>query len=87
MSKAILVIDMPESCSKCPLFHGFYTDMTCGANNYGINYPYPKDFRQDWCPLMPAPKEQEIWYGDDSNDWDKGYNACLREIVGEQDEG
>lgn len=87
MSKAILVIDMPESCSKCPLFHGFYTDMTCGANNYGIDYPYPKDFRQDWCPLMSAPKEQEIWYGDDSNDWDKGYNACLREIVGEQDEG
>ena len=53
MSKAILIIDMPESCDKCPLFHSFYTDMTCGANNYGINYPYPKDFRQDWCPLNP----------------------------------
>ena len=58
MDKAILVIDMPESCEKCPLFHGFYTDMTCGANNYSINYPYPKDFRQDWCPLKPAPEEQ-----------------------------
>ena len=84
MSKAILVIDMPESCDKCPLFHGFYTDMTCGANNYGINYPYPKDFRQDWCPLQSAPEEQEIWYNDYRSDWDRGYNACLREIMGEE---
>ena len=44
---------MPESCNKCPLFHSFYTDMTCGANNWGIDYPYPKDFRQNWCPLKP----------------------------------
>ena len=80
MSKAILVIDMPESCDKCPLFHGFYTDMTCGANNYGINYPYPKDFRQDWCPLKPAPQEQDVWYEDD--DWERGYNNCVREILG-----
>ena len=80
MSKAILVIDMPESCDKCPLFHGFYTDMTCGANNRGINYPYPKDFRQDWCPLKPAPKMQLLWNDDD--DWVKGYNNCVREIMG-----
>ena len=80
MSQAILVIDMPESCDKCPLFHGFYTDMTCGANNYGINYPYPKDFRQDWCPLKPAPQEQDVWFEDD--DWERGYNNCVREILG-----
>ena len=60
MSKAILVIDMPESCDKCPMFHGFYTDMTCGANNCVINYPYPKDFRQDWCPLKPAPEKIDV---------------------------
>lgn len=52
MSKAILVIDMPESCDKCPLFFGRYTDMGCRSlNNRTIDYPYPKDFRQDWCPL------------------------------------
>ena len=45
MDKAILIIDMPDSCDKCPLFHGFYSDMTCGVNHYGIDYPYPKDFR------------------------------------------
>lgn len=60
MNKAILIIDMPESCDKCPLFHGFYTDMTCGANNYGIDYPYPKDFRQDWCPLKEVPDRKDV---------------------------
>lgn len=84
MNKAILVIDMPDSCDKCPLFHGFYTDMTCGANNYSINYPYPKDFRQDWCPLRPAPEEQLVWYDDARSDWERGYNNCLREIVGRE---
>lgn len=87
MNKAILVIDMPDSCDKCPLFHGFYTDMTCGANHYGINYPYPKDFRQDWCPLKPAPEEQLVWYDDDWSAWERGYNSCLHEIIGEEDDG
>lgn len=77
MNKAILVIDMPDSCDKCPLFHGFYTDMTCGANHYGINYPYPKDFRQDWCPLKPLPDKVEVFM----DDWADGYNACLEDIL------
>lgn len=82
MNKAILVIDMPESCSKCPLFGGYYADMCCkGMNNRGIDYPYPEDFRQDWCPLKAAPKLIEVKYGDDSQDWDKGYNSCLEEIL------
>lgn len=90
MSKAILVIDMPESCDKCPLFHGFYTDMTCSANNWGIDYPYPKDFRQDWCPLKPLPEKIDIEAErnkphDIDCDWEfeSGYNACIDEILGE----
>lgn len=56
MSKAVLIIDMPEGCAKCPLFQGFYTDMTCMANNRTINYPYPENFRQNWCPLRSMPE-------------------------------
>ena len=85
MSKAILVIDMPESCEKCPLFHGFYTDMTCGANNYSINYPYPKDFKQDWCPLKPIP-DKKLPYITSSNHligFGEGYNACIDDILSE----
>lgn len=85
MDKAILVIDMPDSCDNCPLFHGFYTDMTCVANHYGINYPYPKDFRQDWCPLKPMPKKMK---GHDSiyyqwGDYEDGWNQCIDCVSGE----
>lgn len=89
MSKAMLVIDMPESCAKCPLFGDHYTDMCCGAlNNKTINYPYPKSFRQDWCPLKDVPKEHNYSghpydeYGDGYAD---GYNDCREEILGGQD--
>lgn len=61
MSKAIVIIDMPNSCDECPLFGSFYSDLCCkGLNKRGINYPYPKDFRQDWCPLTPIPEKHEI---------------------------
>ena len=89
MNKAILIIDMPSCCDECPLFHGFYTDMTCGANNYGINYPYPKDFKQDWCPLKLLPKKYDIEAErnkphDRDCDWEfeSGYNVCIDEILG-----
>lgn len=84
MSKSFLVIETPESCSKCPLFNDFYSDMYCkGLNNRGINYPYPEDFKQSWCPLIAAPKKN---YDGFLNDWEKGYkagyNACINEILG-----
>lgn len=86
MSKAILVIDMPENCDKCPLFCGHYSDMYCGGlNNKSINYPYPKDFRQDWCPLQEPPEREE---GSDCFDefedgYAQGWNNCIDEILGE----
>ena len=52
MSKVFLIIDMPDSCYNCPLFGDHYSDLCCkGLDNRSINYPYPKNFRQDWCPL------------------------------------
>ena len=85
MSKAILVMDMPESCDKCLLFHGHYSGMNCGGlNNRGINYPYPKDFRQDWCPLKKLPDEEEN--SDCFDEFEDGYafgwNRCREEILG-----
>ena len=83
MSKAILVIDMPESCAKCPFFEDHYNDMCCSASqNRTINYPYPKDFRQEWCPLRVPPAEELIWFEDAGSDYERGFNACLDEILG-----
>lgn len=78
MNKAILVIDMPDSCSKCPLFGDFYSDMCCrGLNDRGIDYPYPEDFRQDWCPLKPTPEKINI---SDFDDTVKAKNENAEEV-------
>ena len=86
MSKAVLVMDMPSSCDECPLFGSHYSDMTCKANGRSINYPYPKDERQDYCPLRELP-EKKVLSGDVADIQkmgkeliDIGYNACIDEI-------
>ena len=56
MSKAMLIMDMPSSCSNCPLLSDHYSDMCCkGAHNRSIDYPYPENSRQEWCPLEELP--------------------------------
>ena len=82
MSKAVLVMDMPSSCDECPLFGSHYSDMTCKANGRSINYTYPKDERQVFCPLRELPEKKE----DNANNSESfacfklGYNACIDEI-------
>lgn len=98
MSKAILVIDMPDSCDECPLFCGHYSDMCCGGlHNRTINYPYPKDFKQDWCPLKEVPEKKDeryengymskLGFASTGYSIDKvavGYNQCIDEILGKE---
>lgn len=90
--KSIIVIDTPESCDKCPLFHGFYSDMTCGGNHRSINYPYPENFRQKWCPLSTFPPYKDLSQYNQCGDSksaldmmlsmrDSGYNDCLDDIM------
>ena len=88
MNKAILVMDMPDSCSKCPLFCDHYSDMCCGAlNNRTIDYPYPKDVKQDWCPLKALPEPYDIGSLSRDYNWEfeYGYNTCLQEILKGED--
>lgn len=87
MSKAILVIDMPESCGKCPICSSYeiissINEYWCGVKNREVD----KSNKPDWCPLQPAPEYQDIWYDDESSDWERGYNNCLREIMGRTEE-
>ena len=89
MSKAILILDMPESCDDCPLLSGYYVDIYCGGKqNRVINNPYPKDFRQDWCPLKEVPEKEKnddpVYDNDEYDDgFITGWNACIDDILGE----
>lgn len=66
--KAILVIDMPTDCIKCPL-----------ANGYCWN-TFPTKGKANGCPLKPIPKEFGI---DVEDDYARGWNDCLKEITDE----
>ena len=55
--RAILVIDMPESCDDCQLAYDYRCFITWKEfeekeENYIISYPRPT-----WCPLKPMPKK------------------------------
>ena len=93
--KAILIMDMPDSCDKCPLFCSHYSDMCCrGLYSRTIDYPYSEKFRQEWCPLKELPEKKQEKYGlcrqNSSGCWDTygekvdsvavGYNQCLVDI-------
>lgn len=78
MSKCVLVMDMPSSCEKCDL------------QNFGICQKEkksivgtPKDLKSkpDWCPLNPMPQRANHTDWCDGGRYDKGYNACIDELL------
>lgn len=94
MAKAILIMDMPESCSKCKFLYEFQGIKKCqlmnvfnnGASRLSQNTFTVK--RHDKCPLRKMPERET--YMPDADDLGKdyvrgtmdGWNACLDEITG-----
>jgi hypothetical protein len=78
--KAVLVIDMPNNCEECKIIHlQGHGESICDSGDWSK--------RPDWCPLKPLPQKRinkdclvvhEIW--------NEGYNACIDEIVGDNDD-
>ena len=86
MSKAILVIDMPKSCADCPLAQND-SDYGLCCFEVGILYDNVRDYknrRSDDCPLKPMP-EKELDWNDGEDEYITGFNACIDEILGEQE--
>ena len=84
MSKAILVVDMPESCDMCNFAEMVNRKMYCLVPGCG---KLAEDYivcRPDWCPLRELPEEKE---SDPVMDCDidfgiaEGWNACIDEIM------
>ena len=80
--KAILVIEMPSSCSEC----NFHQYGICHAVRKCITGT-PKELKSkpDWCPLKPIPSKKPTIGKESENDilcMNAGYNACIDEILG-----
>lgn len=81
--KAVLVIDMPDSCNECPLavetMHCYDACCITGSKIISSYGKFP------WCPLKPLPEKME---GEDSikfqwGDYEDGWNHCIDMITGE----
>lgn len=92
MSKAVLVIDMPNNCVEC--------DVTCldrHQRDVGlIKHPCQEENyeRPEWCPLRPLPEKKEPTRKPVSDefswkytDYEKGFNDCIDVITGESKDG
>ena len=80
MSKAILVMDMPEKCDECPCFQiGLYNYCSVtGRRNHSESNKKPSN-----CPLKLIPAKDVCDY---TWDWELGYkrgwNSCIDRILG-----
>ena len=95
MSKAVLVMDMPENCKECNmsiLSREPHTGQMCFRC---VHHPMflveiKKKTKPDWCPLKPMP-EKKVLSGDVADIQkmgkelvDIGYNACIDELLKEE---
>lgn len=61
MDKAILVVDMPNSCMGCNFFY-FDADISedsCKAREKARPVDFKKYDKPDWCPLIPVKAKKE----------------------------
>lgn len=54
MSKAVLVMEMPECCADCKAYDND-NEMCMGTDDYYMEILKPTD-KPDWCPLKPRPE-------------------------------
>lgn len=91
MAKAVLVMDMPESCSDCQLADDDPSGLYCPpADDYYDGSDSSED-RASFCPLRELPEkipELKSGYEEISKSIHRdGWNACLDEILGGKDDG
>ena len=79
--KAILVIEMPSSCSECPCCYV----TRCEVNEKALKTSEIYECKPDWCPLKPLPDKKP--HAEDVLEVfvNTGYNACVDEILGDKE--
>lgn len=85
MAKAVLVMDMPESCPDCRFFESDWREC------YAISKRYNRDVmteeaKPNWCPLRELPEKMKVRGKYPQPDgitpsYKVGWNACLDEIL------
>ena len=88
--KAVLVMDIPESCVDCQFCYEYHEGIeacctvTREPSNDDMYRIIKEDYCQDkpdWCPLKPM-SEKTILAPDMLNSFEEGWNACIDAITG-----
>jgi hypothetical protein len=91
MAKAVLVMDMPESCFGCNLCHIDYEEdrATCQAYETAKEVNSNIFEKPEWRPLRELPKRKEelpvekYEFGGLGKAFTSGWNTCLDEFLKE----
>lgn len=88
MSKAILVMDMPESCVDCQLRRKGYCEPYSWNNPLcGVYNNLKNNSKPEWCPLVPIPEKMQVCGKYPQSDrivpsYKAGWNACIDAMEG-----
>jgi len=76
MSKAMLVMDMPNSCDECDVICTQYYKAIKDEN-------FENDMKPKCCPLREVPQKPDFRKAKTETvmNWIEGYNACIDEIM------
>lgn len=87
MSKSVLVINTPDKCIHCPLLNGA-DECIVQDDDANFNAGDSWDDLMKGCPLRELPEEnRENHYPDEWEDgYADGWNDCLKEIMGGQND-
>lgn len=86
MNKGVVVLDIPESCLKCPLR---CANDECILQDEDTNFNADSfDDLRSSCPIKPMPEKKDICGKYDSHSKEMpsmkiGWNKCIDEILGE----
>ena len=96
MSKAVLVMDMPSSCDKCPFcFDSYGQCELCAATGHldkcgDMIYEevIKNGNKPNWCPLKELPDEthNDEYMDEYCDGYDDGWNSLRKKILGEDEE-
>lgn len=91
MGKAFLVMDMPKRCSECRFClqvkqkNGLALCLAIDDSKpTEYNPKHESEWLPDWCPLKPMPEKANHPDWCDGGRYDKGYNACIDELLKEE---
>ena len=83
MSKAVLGMDMPESCMGCNFMYCDDESNTesCQAEETARTIDLEKEDKPDWCPLRPMPERDKRIDTCINKQYVRGWNACIDAIM------